>query len=396
MDKTMNPIVVVGSGMAGYTLARELRKLSADAPLLMITADDAIYYSKPVLSNALSGGKHPDQISMGDHVKMTEQLQASIMPHTQVLAIDKISKTLTLRNDAGIITQAYDKLVLAVGANPIRLPISGDGASDIHVINSLIDYKSFHAALALKDQKRVLLLGAGLIGCEFANDLLTTDHDVTVVDLAPQPLGRLLPEEIAIAFQKQLESKGIRFALGTTLQNIEHVAGGLRVALANGQCFEVDIVLSAVGLKPNTELAHAADLIVNRGIQVNQSLQTSDADIYAMGDCAEVEGHLLPYVMPLMQQARALAKTLTGNPSLVHYPAMPVSVKTPAAPLVVLPPPVGKAVEWAFEVLEDGMIAKALTGDVLQGFILLGATATKQRMTLTKLVPDLMAIPVDL
>ncbi len=391
----MNPIVVVGSGMAGYTLARELRKLSTDAPLLVITADDAMYYSKPVLSNALSGGKHPDQIGMGDHVKMTEQLQASIMPHTQVLAIDKITKTLTLRNDAGIITQAYEKLVLAVGADPIRLPIPGNGSAEVHVINSLIQYKKFHAALAQKDQKRVLLLGAGLIGCEFANDLLTTDHEVTVVDLAPQPLGRLLPEEIAIEFQKQLESKGIQFALGTTVQNIEHVAGGLKVDLANGDSFEVDIVLSAVGLKPNTELADAAGLTTNRGIQVNQSLQTSHAHIYAMGDCAEVEGHLLPYVMPLMQQARALAKTLTGNPSLVHYPAMPVSVKTPAAPLVVLPPPIGMEVIWAFEVLEDGMIAKASIGEVLQGFILLGATATKQRMALTKLVPDLMAIPSE-
>lgn len=389
----MNPIVVVGSGMAGYTLARELRKLSADAPLLIITADDAINYSKPVLSNALSGGKHPDQIGMGDHAKMTEQLKASIMPHTQVLEIDKAAKTLTLRNDAGIITQPYEKLVLAVGASPIRLPISGDAASEVYAINSLIQYRTFHAALAQKDQKRVLLLGAGLIGCEFANDLLTTDHDVTVVDLAPRPLGRLLPEQVATAFQEQLEAKGIHFALGTTVQSIEYVPTGLKVTLANGLTFEVDIVLSAVGLKPNTELAHAADLTINRGIQVNQSLQTSHADIYAMGDCAEVEGHLLPYVMPLMQQARALAQTLSGNPSLVHYPAMPVSVKTPAAPLVVLPPPIGSTVEWAFEVLEDGMIAKALTGEVLQGFILLGATATKQRMALTKLVPDLMALP---
>jgi rubredoxin-NAD+ reductase len=388
----MNPIVVVGSGMAGYTLARELRKLSADAPLLIITADDAINYSKPVLSNALSGGKHPDQIGMGDHAKMTEQLKASIMAHTQVLDINKAAKTLTLRNEAGIITQPYDKLVLAVGASPIKLPIAGDGAAEVYAINSLIHYKTFHAALSQKDQKRVLLLGAGLIGCEFANDLLTTNHDVTVVDLAPRPLGRLLPEEVATAFQKQLEAKGIKFALGTTVQNIDHVPTGLKVDLANGQSFEVDLVLSAVGLRPNTELAHAAGIAINRGITVAQSLQTSEADIYAMGDCAEVEGHLLPYVMPLMQQARALAQTLSGNPCLVHYPAMPVSVKTPAAPLVVLPPPLGTSVDWKFEILEDGMIAKALTGEILQGFILLGPTATKQRMSLTKLVPDLLAV----
>lgn len=388
----MNPIVVVGSGMAGYTLARELRKASAEAPLLIITADDAANYSKPVLSNALSGGKLPEQIAMGDHAKMTEQLKASIMAHTQVLEIDAVNKVLSLRNDAGTLTQAYEDLVLAVGASPIRLPIEGDGVSDVYAINSLIDYKTFHANLAVKDGKRVLLLGAGLIGCEFANDLLTTDHEVTVVDLAPRPLGRLLPETVAIAFQKQLEAKGIRFELATTVQRIDHGSNGLIVTLANGVSLEVDIVLSAVGLRPNIELAKAAQLDVNRGIQVGQSLQTSQAHIYAMGDCAEVEGHLLPYVMPLMQQARALAQTLTGNPSLVHYPAMPVSVKTPAAPLVVLPPAPSVSVEWSFEELEDGMIAKAMTGDVLQGFILLGPTATKQRMALTKLVPDLLAV----
>jgi rubredoxin-NAD+ reductase len=378
--------------MAGYTLARELRKASAEAPLLIITADDAANYSKPVLSNALSGGKLPEQIAMGDHAKMTEQLKASIMAHTQVLEIDAVNKVLTLRNDAGTLTQPYADLVLAVGASPIRLPIEGDGVSEVYAINSLIDYKTFHAKLSVKDGKRVLLLGAGLIGCEFANDLLNTDHEVTVVDLAPRPLGRLLPETVAIAFQKQLEAKGIRFQLATTVKRIDHVAGGLNVTLANGVSIEVDIVLSAVGLRPNTELAVAAQISINRGIQVNQSLQTSLAHIYAMGDCAEVEGHLLPYVMPLMQQARALAQTLTGNPSLVHYPAMPVSVKTPAAPLVVLPPAPTATVEWNFDVLEDGMIAKATTGDVLQGFILLGATAVKQRMALTKLVPDLLAI----
>jgi len=392
MDTTQ-PIVVVGSGMAGYTLARELRKASADAPLLIITADDAVNYSKPVLSNALSGGKLPEQIGMGDHAKMTEQLKASIMPHTQLLSIDKDKKELTLRTDAGVITQGYSELVLAVGASQIRLPIEGDGIAEMYTINSLIDYKGFHASLAQKVSKRVLLIGAGLIGCEFANDLLTTEHEVTVVDLAPRPLGRLLPEAVATAFQAQLEAKGIRFELGTTVQRIDHGANGLTVSLANGKTVEVDIVLSAVGLRPNTELARASGLEVNRGIQVGQSLQTSHAHIYAMGDCAEVEGHLLPYVMPLMQQARALAQTLTGNPSLVHYPAMPVSVKTPAAPLVVLPPAPTAVVEWQFETLEDGMIAKALTGDVLQGFILLGATAVKQRMALSKLVPDLLALP---
>jgi len=150
-------------------------------------------------------------------------------------------------------------------------------------------------------------------------------------------------------------------------------------------------VLSAIGLQPNTALAKAANIHTRRGVVTNAGLETSQADIYAMGDCAEVNGTLLPYVMPIMQQARALAKTLNGEQTAVHYPAMPVAVKTPAAPLTVLPAPVDADVSWETEALEDGMLAKAVDADgTLRGFVLLGATAGKQRLALTKLVPDLI------
>lgn len=390
----MNPIVIVGSGMAGYTLAREFRKAAPETPLLIITADDAVNYAKPTLSNALVGNKLPAQIGLGDAAKMSDTLKATILAHTQVTAIDATAHTLTLNTANGSSTQTYSKLILAVGASPIRLPIAGDGAADVHVVNSLIDYRQFRENLSLKNDKRVLLIGAGLIGCEFANDLKATGHDVTVVDLAPRPLGRLLPSDTATAFQTGLEAIGIQFALGTTVQSIDRVGNDYQVTLANGQTLIVDIVLSAIGLRPNLELAQATGIDTSRGVVVNQTLETNLADIYAIGDCAEVNGHLLPYVMPIMQQARALAKTLAGETTAVHYPAMPVAVKTPAAPLTVLPAPVDVAVTWETETLEDGMLAKAVDADgVLRGFVLLGATAGKQRLGLTKLVPDLMSLP---
>ncbi|MEY4516042.1 MAG: rubredoxin-NAD(+) reductase [Pseudomonadota bacterium] len=389
----MNPIVIVGSGMAGYTLAREFRKLSPDTPLMIITADDAVNYAKPTLSNALVGNKHPDQMGLGDLAKMSDTLKLNILAHTTVSAIDAAAQTLTLNHADGQTVQPYSQLVLAVGASPIRLPIAGDGAADVHVVNSLADYRQFRAQLSVKADKRVLLIGAGLIGCEFANDLKATGHDVTVVDLAPRPLGRLLPADTASAFQTGLEAAGIRFALSTTVQSIDRVGADYAVTLADGQTIVVDIVLSAIGLRPNLELAQAAGLDTSRGVVVNQQLNSNLAHIYALGDCAEVNGHLLPYVMPIMQQARALAKTLSGDCTAVHYPAMPVAVKTPAAPLTVLPAPVDVAVTWSSETFDDGMIAKA-TDDagVLRGFVLLGATAGKQRMALTKLVPDLMPV----
>lgn len=396
METTMHPIVIIGSGMAGYAVGREFRKLNPEHELLMICADDAVNYAKPTLSNALAGNKAPEQIPLGDAAKMSAQLNMRIEQHTWVKAIHPEDHQLVLEKDGQESTQNYSKLVLAIGANPVRLAIAGDASDDIHVVNNLSDYKAFRNNLAAREDKRVVILGAGLIGCEFANDLQNTDHQVTVIDLAPQPLGRLLPEHVATAFQKNLEETGIHFVLGTTVEKVSRADNGdYLVTLANGQSLVADVVLSAVGLQPNISLAKQADVHTSRGVLTTAQLETNQADIYAVGDCAEVNGTLLPYVMPIMQQARALAKTLNGEHTAVHYPAMPVAVKTPAAPLTVLPAPVDVDVTWETEEFEDGMLAKAFdVNGTLRGFVLLGATAGKQRLTLTKQVPDLIPAAV--
>ncbi|WP_180027979.1 NAD(P)/FAD-dependent oxidoreductase [Acinetobacter sp. YH16032] len=392
----MQPIIIVGSGMAGYTLAREFRKLNAEQALVMICSDDAVNYAKPTLSNALVGKKAPEQIALGDAEKMSAQLNMQIIHHATVTSISADQHQLTYTKNGQVENLIYSKLILAVGANPIRLAISGDGADDIHVVNSLIDYREFRSKLDLKQDKRVVILGAGLIGCEFANDLQNTGHQATVIDLAPQPLGRLLPEHVAHAFQQNLEETGIQFALSTTVDRVSKNSDeSYTVTLANGQSFTADVVLSAIGLQPNTSVAQEAGIHTSRGIVTNTLMETNKTDIYALGDCAEVNGLLLPYVMPIMQQARALAKTLSGENTQVHYPAMPVAVKTPAAPLTVLPVPQGVEATWETEELDDGMIAKALDQEsTLRGFVLLGPTAAKQRLTLTKLVPDLIPAAV--
>ena len=387
----MQPIIIIGSGMAGYTLAREFRKLNTEQELVMISADDAVNYAKPTLSNALVGKKQPDQIGLGDAEKMAQQLNMRIETHTQVLDIDADAHQIRIEKQGQQQTLSYAKLILAVGAHPIRLAISGDGSDDIHVVNSLIDYRAFRETLDTCDDKRVVILGAGLIGCEFANDLQNTGHQVSVIDLAAQPLGRLLPAHVAEAFKNGLEQTGIQFVLNTTVEKITKLADGYAIMLANGQSLKADVILSAIGLQPNLALCETAQIQSSRGILTNAQLETNQADIYALGDCAEVHGLLLPYVMPIMQQARALAKTLTGADTAVHYPAMPVAVKTPAAPLTVLAVPAQVEVQWETETFEDGMLSKAIDPEgTLRGFVLLGPTAAKQRLNLTKQVPDLI------
>ncbi|WP_151710133.1 NAD(P)/FAD-dependent oxidoreductase [Acinetobacter brisouii] len=385
----MQPIVIIGSGMAGYTLAREYRKLNKEQELIMICADDAASYAKPTLSNAFAGNKQPEQIALADAQKMAEQLNMRIETHAWVNHIDAAQHQLSYVQNQQTIELKYSKLILAVGANPIRLAIAGDGSDDIHVVNSLSDYRAFRQRLDQKAEKRLVILGAGLIGCEFANDLQHAGYQSTVIDLAPQPLGRLLPTYVAEAFQKKLQQSGIKFILGTTVEKVSKLEQHYVVTLENGHSLAADLVLCAVGLQPNIDLAKHAQIETSRGILTNSLMETNQPDIYAVGDCAEVNGMLLPYVMPIMQQARALAKTLAGEHTHVHYPAMPVAVKTPAAPLTVLPVPPQVEVNWETEHFEDGMLSKAVdSSGTLRGFVLLGATAAKQRLTLTKLVPD--------
>jgi rubredoxin-NAD+ reductase len=160
--------------------------------------------------------------------------------------------------------------------------------------------------------------------------------------------------------------------------------------LSDGRTLDADLVLSAVGLAPRVALARAAGLAVQRGIVVDRRLSTSVAHIHAIGDCAEVEGLNLPYVMPLMAQARALAATLAGTPTPLVYPVMPVTVKTPACPAVVCPPAPGAAGQW--QVTQDEAGCEAVFRDEAErtlGFALLGS-ATARKAALAAQTPSLL------
>lgn len=380
----MSSILIVGTGLAGYTVAREFRKLDTTTPLRLLSRDEASFYSKPVLSNAYAQKKAPEQIALNTAREMGAQLHAVISPNTAVSGIDTAHRQIMLGNEE----VAYSKLVLAIGADPLHVPLGGDAAGEVLSVNDLADYTRFRQAAA--QARRVTILGAGLIGCEFANDLRSADIEVEVIDPAPQVLGRLLPAQAAAFLRTALEKAGVRFHFGTTAQSVTRRGGNLEVNLANGLTVQTDVVLSAIGLRPRIELAKSAGITINRGIVTDTYLKTSAADIYALGDCAEVAGHNLPFVMPIMQAARALAKTLTGTPTAVQYPPMPVVVKTPACPTVVCPPPMGVPGAWQENVMADGV--RALFHDdagTLRGFALLGV-ATKDKQLLVKDIPALL------
>ncbi|QWD73709.1 FAD-dependent oxidoreductase [Polynucleobacter sp. TSB-Sco08W16] len=385
LSQSSSAIVIIGSGLAGYTVIREIRKLDKEIPITLVTREPGYFYSKPMLSTALAGKKDAAQLVSTPADGMATQLEINILAETDVSSIEHASKEINTNKGA----IAYGKLVLALGADQIRLPLQGNAVNEVLTVNDLEDYAKFRTAIAGK--KKVAILGAGLIGCEFANDLVLGGFEVDVIDLAPQALGRLIPEAAANDLQEKLSAAGVRWHFNTTVQTIDRKQNELDITLANGASISSDVVLSAVGLKPRLDLAKAAGIATGVGIQVNRELETSVPDVFALGDCAEVEGLVLPYVMPIMQAARALAVTLTGKPTALTYPAMPVMVKTPVLATVVSPPAKGAVGQWKSTPVDGGLEARFESNDgKLLGFVLMG-TATAQRSALTKELPPVLA-----
>ena len=377
-------IVIIGSGLAGYTVIRELRKLDKAIPITLVTREPGYFYSKPMLSTALASKKSAEQLQTTSTEGMATQLEITIVGDAVVSAIDTVSQT--IETSKGSI--AYGKLVLGLGSDQIRLPLQGNAANEVITVNDLEEYAQFRQAI--EGKKRITILGAGLIGCEFANDLVLGSYEVDVIDLAPQALGRLLPEAAAQALQSKLSEAGVRWHFATTVQSIDRNGDSLSITLANGSVISSDVFLSAVGLKPRLDLAKAAGILTGIGITVNRQLETSAKNVYAIGDCAEVDGLVLPYVMPIMQAARTLAPNLLGQMLALTYPAMPVMVKTPALPTIVSPPAKGAVGNWKVNSIEDGLEARFESSDgKLLGFALLGA-ATAQRGAFTKELPAIL------
>ena len=374
----MSPIVIVGSGLAGYTLLKEIRKRDPATPVTLVTADDGVLYSKPNLSNALSAGKTAAALGGASADKLAADLNATILPRTRVTAIDAAA----CQVQAGAARLDYSSLVLALGADPIPHGLTGAAADTVLAVNDLADYAAFRSAI--EGRRRITVLGGGLIGCEFANDLAQAGYAVDVVHLGDWPLERLLPVEAGQRLAESLSALGVTWHFGRSATSIESGTGGYAVMLDNGESVAAEVVLSAIGLRPRTRLAHAAGIPVARGVQTNALLETGVANIYAIGDCAEVESLNLPYVQPLMVQARALAATLTGTPTPVVYPGMPVMVKTPAHPVVVLPPRIGTTGGWKVECHDTGICAMHRDdAGRLQGFALTGSE-TGRRAALVK------------
>ncbi len=389
------PVVIVGAGLAAWTTARELRKRDAAVPIVLVTQDSGDFYAKPTLSNAFGQKRSPQQLVTTAAADMAANLHVQLHAHSTVQSMDTAARTLELVQAGAVQTLAYGQLVLATGAHPIRIPMQGDAANAVSSVNHLDDLRRLHAdlhALPARAQGQaatVLVMGAGLIGCEFANDLLSAGYAVHVVDPSPRPLAALLPAPAGEQLRQALQDLGVVWHFGTTVQRLDAATGGAQrwlATLANGTTLAADAVLSAVGLRADTALAAQAGIACERGVRVDAHLQTSAPGVYALGDCAQYAsagGRTLPYVMPIMNAARVLAANLAGTPDVLVFPLMPVAVKTPALPITVAAPDPALQGEW----VQDAEATDAQAGGAWRfldaagaqrGFVLTGKQTAKR------------------
>ena len=270
-------VVIIGGGAAGLAAADMLRREGYGGSLLMISADDSPPVDRPNLSkDYLAGTAQEEWIPLRSPEFYAER-QIDLLLNSRVVSLDTQHRQVQLENGK---THAYDALLIATGADPVRLQIPGADESHVHYLRTFADSKAIvaHAASA----RRVLVVGASFIGLEVAASLRARGVDVSVVAPESQPLERVLGSEVGRFIRELHESHGVAFHLGATVRGMKDGA----VTLSDGKTIEADFVVLGVGVRPALSLAERAGLTIDRGIVVNEYLETSTAAVFAAGDVA--------------------------------------------------------------------------------------------------------------
>ena len=301
-------LVIVGNGMApGRMLEHLLEAASGRFAVTIFNAEPRVNYDRIMLSPVLSGEKNFEQIVIhGDGWYIRNGI--TLYKGHRVVAIDRKAKTVT--SDHGV-TEPYDKLVIATGSVPFIIPVPGKNLAGVITYRDLDDVEAM--LLAVQSRATAVVIGGGLLGLEAAAGLKARGMDVTVLHVMPTLMERQLDPAAGYLLQRAIEQRGIKVL---TKANTRAIIGQDRVEgveLEDGRIIPATLVVMAVGIRPNAALGKEAGLAVERGIVVDEGMRTSDPDIYALGECAEVGGRVYGLVAPLYEMARVAAARLAGD-----------------------------------------------------------------------------------
>jgi nitric oxide reductase FlRd-NAD(+) reductase len=326
-------VVIVGSGMAGVGLAEEFRRQSPDAKVELVTRDTLGFYSRPSLSHSFSEDERVRRIVIKTFAALASA-GIEVRTGAEALAISRPTRQLEITNADGAREQIfYDHLVLATGSEAFVPPAWSGGRENFFVLNRLEDMQAMRALrerVAAAGQPAVhwAIVGGGLIGLELASDLRKAGDAVSVYHAGDRLMERTVDAETSERLLVHLRGQGIEVMLDQRVEGFASATeGGVTVTAAGGsRTFGAAVV--AIGFRPRTELAAAAGLAVGRGIVCDRLFATQDPAIRAVGDAAEVDGALYPFVIPIVSQAKHLAGLLSGkNSAEWTAPAFPIRMK---------------------------------------------------------------------
>ena len=302
------PLVIVGNGMAAARLVDELAKAALGRYAIAVIGNEPrLAYNRVLLSSVLAGETASHDIELRPAAWWRDR-GVTLKYGCMVTEIDVGRRELKVAGDESI---AFSRLVLATGSNPLRLNVPGAELAGVHTFRDSRDVDLLLALAA--GRKRVVVIGGGLLGLEAAYGLARAGAQVTLVHLMDRLMERQLDVVAADLLKSLVERKGITILLNASTARIAGNAGVEGVELSDGRRIAADAVVFAAGIRPNTELAKAAGIAVNRGIVVDDQLATSAPDIYAIGECAEHRGSCYGLVEPAYEQAQVLARHLAGG-----------------------------------------------------------------------------------
>jgi len=324
-------VVIVGAGIAGWSVAEAVRALDPEIGITLVSACHADRYHKPELSIALSRGYEPEDLVRESAAAAAARLGVRLLADTCVVGLSPALHQ--LRTSRG--TLQFTKLVLAQGARP-ALPAALP-ADVCWRVNNLAGWSGLRSRL-VSGKRRVAIVGAGMVGCELAEDFARAGHAVTLLDLQATPLAALLPPLAGERLRVSLEALGVEFIGSAQVASVTPAADGSKhIVTAGGLRIDADEVVAATGLVTEDRIARAAGLEFERGIVVDPvSMQTSASDVYALGDCVSLSGMPCRFIEPIAKQAAAIAHDLLGrqHPGYAHVQPV-IRLKTKSLPVVV-------------------------------------------------------------
>ena len=322
-------LVVIGNGPAAMRTIEELIELAAQAYDIKVFGEEAHdTYNRVLLSPVLAGDKRSEEIVTHPPEWFTQQ---GIVLHSgdPILKIDRVRRRVYSRSGA---EASYDRLLIATGSVPLALPVPGNDLPGVQSFRDLADVGAMLAAS--KTHRRAVVIGGGLLGLEAAAGLARQGMDVTVVHLCGILMERQLDTHAAGLLREELEGRGLKFCMPATTAAILGSERATGVRLADGRELQADLVVMAVGVRPNIQLAQAAGLRCDRGILVDDTLLTFDPAIYAVGECVQHRDSTFGLVAPLWDQARVCAAYLAergvrcygGSPLATHLKVSGIDV----------------------------------------------------------------------